>query len=343
MLTVPITPERQVMDTLTVFVGLDYHAMGVQVCVMAPDGCILANRLLRNDRAEIDDFVRRFGTRIVAAIEACTGAAHLADELAGRCGWDIRQAHPGFVSRMKQSPDKTDWADARILADLTRVDYLPVVWLAPEPVRELRRLTRFRQQLVDHRRAIKLRIRAVLRECRVRLGESAWTKAWFAALDDVELPKLARWVIDRHRAHLKFYVAEIAQVEKLLATCVADDPIVAKLLKQTGIGLVTAAVMRAEIGRFERFRNGKQLSRYCGLTPRNASSGQRQADAGLVKAGNVQLRTTLIEAAHRLVRFDPRWKAYSQRLRSNGKSGSVVAAAVANRWVRGLPHVMRAA
>jgi hypothetical protein len=25
-------------------------------------------------------------------------------------------AHPGFVSRMKQSPDKTDFSDARVLA-----------------------------------------------------------------------------------------------------------------------------------------------------------------------------------------------------------------------------------
>ena len=116
----------------------------------------------------------------------------------------------------------------------------------------------------------------------------------------------------------------------------ADDPTVANLLRQQeGIGLITAAVMRAEIGRFDRFRNGKQLSRYCGLTPRNASSGQRQADADLVKAGNVHLRTVLIEAAHRLARLDPRWKAYGQSLRASGKSGSVVAAAIANRWVRG--------
>ena len=42
--------------------------------------------------------------------------------------------------------------------------------------------------------------------------------------------------------------------------------------------------LRAEIGRFDRFDTGKQLSRFCGVTPRNASSGNRQADAGLIKA-----------------------------------------------------------
>ena len=52
-----------------------------------------------------------------------------------------------------------------------------------------------------------------------------------------------------------------------------------KLLTMSGIGLVTAVTLRAEIGRFDRFRTGKQLARFCGLSPRNASSGQRQASA----------------------------------------------------------------
>lgn len=165
-------------------------------------------------------------------------------------------------------------------------------------------------------------------------------KAWLAELAEAELPAQARWVIERHLRQLTFYDGEIAAVEKRIAKLVAKDAVVAKLLKQTGVGLVTAAVMRAEIGSFDRFRTGKQLSRDCGLTPHNASSGQRQADAGLVKAGNSYRRTVLIEAAHRLGRLDERWKKLRDAMRSRGTSGSGVAAAVANRWVRGLVHEM---
>jgi transposase len=74
------------------------------------------------------------------------------------------------------------------------------------------------------------------------------------------------------------------------------------------------------------------------LSPRNASSGQRQADAGLIKAGNEHLRATIIEAAHRLIRYDPRWKALAETMRRAGKPACVVAAAVGNRWVRWLFH-----
>ena len=97
------------------------------------------------------------------------------------------------------------------------------------------------------------------------------------------------------------------------------------------------------VGGFDRFRTGKQLARFCGLSPKNASSGQRQADAGLIRAANPQLRAVLIEAAHRLARLDPRWRALGQRLRQAGKPGSLVAAAVANRWVRWLFHQMQEA
>jgi transposase len=104
---------------------------------------------------------------------------------------------------------------------------------------------------------------------------------------------------------------------------------------------VTAWVLRAEIGRFDRFRNGKQLARFCGLSPRNASSGERQADGGLVQAGHRQLRATLMEAAHRLIRFDPHWRMFADRLLRKGKPKCVVVAAAGNRWIRWLFYQMQ--
>jgi len=108
-------------------------------------------------------------------------------------------------------------------------------------------------------------------------------------------------------------------------------------------GPVTAWTLRAEVGRFDRFRSGKQLARFCGLSPRNASGGERQADAGLVKAANPQLRAVLIQAAHRLRRCEPTWREFAARLELDGKPYCVVVAAVANRWIRRLYHAMQPA
>lgn len=331
------------MSKVTVFVGLDYHQDSVQVCVMDRAGSLLANRRCANRWAAIRAVVHRHSCRVRAAIEACSGAAELAEELVSRAGWSVDLAHPGYIARMKQNPDKTDFSDARMLADLERVGYLPRVWLAPHPIRELRRLVRFRQQMADQRRSCKLRIRALLRDGRVKLpGVKAWTVTWMKWLRTTpEVSEQTRWILDRQLAQLRYCSSEIRSVEKRLGELTADDPVVEKLLGLAGVGPVTAFTLRAEIGRFDRFRSGKQLARFCGLSPRNASSGQRQADAGLIKAGNPQLRAVLIELAHRLPRCDVRWAMFNIRLRAAGKPGSVAAAAVANRWVRWLHHQMQ--
>jgi transposase len=120
-----------------------------------------------------------------------------------------------------------------------------------------------------------------------------------------------------------------------------NDPVVQKLLEQEGVGLITAVTLRAEIGRFDRFRSGKQLARFCSVTPRNASSGNRQADAGLIRAGSPELRRVLIETANRLKWQSDVWSSFSEQMKERGKAPCVITAAIANRWIRGLYHEMK--
>jgi len=334
------------MNDQPVYVGLDYHQSGIQVSVVDAGGRELLNRRCENDAAAVVRIVRGMGRVRRAALESCCGAADLAEELVQGHDWSVHLAHPGFVRRMKMNPDKTDLGDARLLADLTRVGYLPRVWLPPAAVREIRLLVRHRQQLADERRAAKLRIRAVLREQRVRPAPETgrpWSRPWVAWLREgaAGLSEQGRWIVEQHLLTIDHVHARIAAAEARLEAFTRDDPTVRRLRAERGIGPVTAWWLRAEIGRFDRFDRGKQLSRFCGVSPRNVSSGERQAEAGLVKAGNPRLRAILIEAGHRLIMHDPRWRAFAGRLRRRGKPGSVIAAAVANRWLRWLHHRMQ--
>ena len=245
---------------------------------------------------------------------------------------------------MRQNPDQTDLSDAHRLADWVRVGYLPRVWLAPPAIRDLRTAVRYRQQVVDRLRNTKLRIRALLREHRMpEVPKWLWTKrglAWLRELDT--LPSLSGWVMKNHLAALDGDLAHLARVTARLREVAGGDEVIPELLTQPGIGLVTACVLRAEIGRFCRFSQRKQLSRFCGLSPCNASSRERQADAGRLRGWCRLLRATLIEAAHRLTRCDPCWKQFKRQMKERGKAGSLIAAAVANRWMRRLFHDVRA-
>jgi transposase len=332
------------MSSIPIYVGLDYHQDHVQVCVLDPRGKQLANARAANRWEAVRDAAAKHGSVQKAALEACTGAADLAQELADRAGWCVELGHPLYIQRMRRKADKSDYADGRMLADLSRVGWLPRVWLPPEGVRERRRLVGYRQHLVDQRRAAKLRVGALLREHRVAAGAPAgrWSKAWVAwLLSPGLLPPASLYVAQALLAELGWLKQRIAEAEAELGRATDGDPLVGFLRTLACVGPVTAWVIAAQVGDFSRFGSGKALARYCGLTPANASSGSRVADAGLVREACPLLRATLIELAHRLTRCEARWKQMKRDMKARGKASCLIAAAVANRWTRRLYHEVK--
>lgn len=334
------------METVPVFIGLDYHSQSVQACVVDSAGRVLLNRRCANEPGEVVACVRAGWTVRGVALESCCGAADFAESLAALTGWGVALAHAGYVARMKTNPDKTDYADARMLAELCRAGLVPRVWLPPENIRELRLLVRLRADVVASARACKTRILAVLRQQRIVEPPEArgrWSKAWLSWLTGARcaLSEQGRFVVGQLCEQLAQLGARVKGVEARLDAATRDDAVVARLRAIKGVGPVTAWTMRALIGRFDRFANGKQLARFCAVTPRNASSGQRVADAGMIRAGDRQLKSVVIEAAQRLRRYDPRWRALGESMRARGKAASVIVGAVANRWVRWLHHQMQ--
>ncbi len=154
------------------------------------------------------------------------------------------------------------------------------------------------------------------------------------------LSETSRWLIEQLLDELASVQRRLAQAETRLRAVTKRDAVVRRLLTLEGIGEVTAWTLRASIGRFDRFRRAKQLCRYCGLSPRNTASGERQTQGGLIEAADRRLRAILIQASHRLIRTHARWKQLAHRLMRQGKPRHVAVAAVANRWMRTVHHRM---
>jgi len=330
------------MFNLPLFVGIDYHKETIQVCVMDQTRKILANQTVKNDPEAVFRVVAPYGSNIHAAIEASTGVADFAEILISQHHWNVELAHPGYVNRMKQTPDKSDWTDAKLLADLTRAGYIPRVWLAPKYIRDLRDLVRHRHGLCEQRKQVKLRLRALLRHHRIVPPHRPWTikgKQWLLDSKNIESPHVL-FLLQDHYDTIEYFDKKISTVENKMWQDVADDAVVKRLRCQVGIGPITAVTMRAIIGHFDRFRTGKQLAHFCAVCPRNDSSAGKATTGGLIKAGDDLLRQVLMEAAHRLIRYDEHWRTMATRLRANGKKTCEIVAAVANRWIRKLFHQM---
>ena len=71
-------------------------------------------------------------------------------------------AHPAYVKPFAKKHVKTDKVDARVLAQLLRMDYLPESYVPGKEIRDLRVLVRHRASPLRLRTSIKNRVHALL-------------------------------------------------------------------------------------------------------------------------------------------------------------------------------------
>src|SRR5256886_1475408 len=89
------------------------------------------------------------------------GARFVHDELE-RAGWQVEIADAQKVKGLAPLACKTDRIDAWVLAELSRRELVPAIWLPDPHVRAERERARFRLHLVRHRSSLKQRVHAVL-------------------------------------------------------------------------------------------------------------------------------------------------------------------------------------
>ena len=147
-----------------VHVGLDLSRTRLDVHVMDEAGTSLAVTTAAPDRgglAVLADRVGGFGAPVYAAIESMNGARFVHDQLE-LAGWQVEIADAQKVKGLAPLACKTDKIDAWVLAELSRRDLVPAIWLPTPAVRAERERARWRLHLVRHRTALKNRIHAAL-------------------------------------------------------------------------------------------------------------------------------------------------------------------------------------
>ena len=74
------------------------------------------------------------------------------------------------------------------------------------------------------------------------------------------------------------------------------------LMTVPGIGVLTATALVSFVGDVRRFRSGRQLAAYLGLTPKEFSSGNTRRLGRITKRGNSYVRMLLIHGARSALR-----------------------------------------
>ena len=133
---------------------LDERGERVEVGAAAPDAEGLAGLARRIDEAHGPAPVH-------AAIESMNGARFVHDALE-RKGWQVQVADAQKVKGLAPLACKTDRIDAWVLAELSRRELVPAIWLPDFAQRAERERARWRLLLVRKRSSLKHRIHARL-------------------------------------------------------------------------------------------------------------------------------------------------------------------------------------
>lgn len=240
----------------------------------------------------------------------------------------------GNAQHIKNVPGrKTDTSDALWIADLLRHGMLRRSFVPPQPIRDLRDLTRYRRTLVDSRSAECNRLIKVLEMASIKLamvcsevlgvsGTLMIRELIKGNTDKSKMSQLAKGrlrnklaelelaldgnIREHHRQLLKMQLdrvdqldADVAKVDAALEERLKPYEKQVKLLCQIpGVDRILATVIIAEVGAdMSAFPTEGHLAAWAGVCPGNNESAGKKL-GGKRRKGNVHLTTALVLAAH---------------------------------------------
>jgi transposase len=288
----------------THFAGIDVSKDTLDCCLLLPGGKAKESAFANDARGHAALLAWADRHAAGAAVHFCleaTGpyseaiATHLAG--AGRHVSVVNPTRVKYAGLARGRGNKTDKADARLIAEYAAREH-PPAWQPPPPeVRELQGLVRRIDDLTE----------AAARE-KGRLASPALT-----ASVRKSVTRVVR-LLEREAARLRAAADELVAASPSLR---ADRELLESI---PGVGRQTATVILAELPAIDRLPSAQSAAAYCGLSPREFTSGTSvRKKTRLSKAGNPRLRKALFLPTQTAVRFNPLLKGFFERLVAAGK------------------------
>jgi len=288
------------------------------------------------DRNKLTAFVANLPPCLIG-LEACGGAHHWVRQFT-KYGHTVRMISPQFVKPYVKS-NKNDTVDAEAICEAVQrpnMRFVPVKSIEQQDIQSTHRI---RSLLVSRRTAQANQIRGLLLEYGIIIpkGIVHIRKAVPDILEDAEnaLTALFRELLIELYEEMVHLDERIDTLEKKLQSICLQNKDCQRLLTIPGVGLLTAAAMVAAVSDIKAFKNGRELSAWLGLVPRQHSTGGKPTLMGISKRGDNYLRAPLIHGGRTVVRVadkyqDKRNRWISELDKRRGKNISAVAVANKN-------------
>lgn len=279
------------------FVGLDIAKSVFQVSMADKVGRQIANHKL--NRNKVLSFFANLEPSIVG-LEACGTAHYWAREI-GKLGHKVHLVQPLRVKSFLGNRNKTDAADARAICEALMHPGTSFVSVKTEAQQETDHILAMRERLVGNRTQLVNQIRAFLAEHGIIIAQGRVkfekefpdiiSKYWDNFGDKLQI------TLTESFSELQALSEKIEHLDALIKKQATEEEQCKQLMSIKGIGALTAMALVSHIGDVSKFKNGRQLAAYLGLTPKEHSSGGKHKLLGITKHGSKRIRTLLIIAA----------------------------------------------
>lgn len=283
------------MSTITI--GIDLAKLAFSVCELDGSGRVR----LRKDfgRDAFATWLAQIPAGTVVAMEACSGAHHWAR----RCleyGLQPKLIAAQFVVPFRKSQTtKNDRNDAEAIATAARQGNMRFVPVKTEGQQVRLALHRMREGIKSESLATSNRLRGVLAEFGVAVprGDAALLRALADDAIRQRVPAALLAGLDQHRAHWATLREQVTACDRQIVAQARADSRCVRLQQMIGIGPLTADALVATVGNAREFKNGREMSAWLGLIPKQHSTGGKSRLGGISCRGDRYLRTLLIQGA----------------------------------------------
>lgn len=313
--------------------GIDVHKASLTACVRVVEGKSVHHEVREFSTTvralgELHEWLRRH--EVEAVVMEATGVYWKPVWHILEADFQLTLANAGHVKNVPGR--KTDVKDAVWLADLHAHGLIRGSFVPPQPIEELRQLTRTRKQLVREVGQHTNRLHKVLEDTNIKVGNvvsdllgqsgrAILRKLISGVTDPEELAEEARGkllqkrsalvealhgrVTEHHRFLLGLHLDTLESIEQRIEEIDqrlgrALDPFreaVQRLETIPGVSTITAQVIIAEIGLdMSRFPTHRHLLSWAGLCPRSDQSAGKARSTQLRK-GAPWLKAVIVQAA----------------------------------------------
>lgn len=261
------------------------------------------NRVLtkRLSRGKLVEYMANT-TRCLVGIEACGGAHYWARVFEAH-GHAVKIMSPQFVRPYVKS-NKNDARDAEAIAEAVTRPSMRFVPKKTIEQQDVLLLHRARELVMKQRTAQGNQIRGLLAEYGIVVAKGlSHLERLTEILDQHEnkLTPVSREIFLQLHEQLKSYSTQVSYYDKKIKIDAATDPRCIAVQDIEGVGPITASAIVATIGDAHVFKNGREVSAWLGLTPRQHSSGNNVILGGITKRGDRYVRKLLVHGARSVV------------------------------------------